>query len=206
LGNDRAGDCVFAGAAHEHMLWTLMSGGPRAHFTTRDVFSDYSAVTGFNPLVPATDQGTDVQQACAYRQKTGIIDTTGIRHKIDAYAALRASDLDQLAQAVWIFGAAGVGVQFPASAEGQFNTNQPWSVVPGDKVNGGHYVPCVGRLANGNFAFITWGRLQEATPPWVKAYMDEGVAFLSHEVINNSTKVSPENFDLDLLNSYIARI
>lgn len=203
LSNDRWGDCVWAGAAHEHMLWTLEGGTPRAHFTSKDVLSDYSAVTGFNPLKPATDQGTDMQVAAAYRQKTGIIDTTGTRHKIDAYSALKVGDLDQLALATWLFGAVGVGIECPYSMEHQFNSNRPWSVVSGDSVVGGHYVPCVGRNETGNFLFITWGRVQEATPEWVAKYMDEGVAYLSLEVINANTNVSPENFNPDVLTKYL---
>jgi hypothetical protein len=90
LSNNLWGDCVLAGAAHEHMLWTMEGGIPRAHFTSRDVLSDYSALTGFDPNKPATDQGTDMQLAAAYRQKTGVIDTMGSRHKIDAYSALKS--------------------------------------------------------------------------------------------------------------------
>ena len=203
LGNDRVGDCVFAGAAHEHMLWTMVGGQPRSRFTTADVLSDYAAVTGFDPAKPETDQGTDMQVAAAYRQKTGIRDALGIRHKIDAYAALRAGDTAELALATWLFGATGCGFNIPSSAEAQFEAGQPWTIVPSDSIEGGHYNVCVGRNSDGNFLFISWGRVQAATPAWVGYYMDEGLSYLSMESLNSSTKMTPEGFSYDVLQEYL---
>jgi len=203
LGNDSVGCCVFAGAAHEHMLWTMVGGQPRSRFTVKDVLSDYSAVTGYDPAKPDSDQGTDMQVAAAYRQKTGILDATGTRHKIDAYAALRVGDLDELALATWLFGACGCGFQIPSSAEAQFEAGEPWDIVAGDTTVGGHYVPCVGRNENGNFLFITWGKVQEATRRWVGMYMDEGISYLSLEALNSNTKLTPEGFSSDDLSRYL---
>src|SRR5882757_1904530 len=72
LGNDKYGDCVWAGAAHETMLWNKEA-SKTVTFTDNEVLSDYSAVTGFNPSDPNSDQGTDMQVAASYRRKTGII-------------------------------------------------------------------------------------------------------------------------------------
>ena len=206
LANDQYGDCVFAGAAHEHMLWTMEGGAPRSRFTIHDVLSDYAAVTGFDPKKPDTDQGTDMQVAASYRRKTGIVDATGKRHQIGAYVALRTDDTSQLALATWLFGAVGVGLEMPESAEQQFVKGVPWSVKSGDKIVGGHYVPCVGRDANGNFLVITWGRVHPVTPEFIEKYMDEGVAYLSIEILSASKMTSPEGFDIDALNTYLARL
>lgn len=196
LANDRWGDCVWAGAAHETMLWNT-SVGLSASFTDASVLSDYTAVAGFNPNDPNTDQGTDMADAAAYRRKTGVLDAAGNRHKIDSYVALRPGDAQQLAVAVYINGAAGVGIQLPASAMDQFDAGRPWEVIPGDRIEGGHYVACVGRTANGNLLVITWGRLQEMTQQFYTAYCDEALAYLSIENLKNN--VSPEGFNLDYL-------
>ena len=136
FGNDTySGNCVFAGAAHETMLWLAQVGTPR-QFSTANALSDYAAVTGFNPAKPETDQGTDMQQAAAYRQKTGIIDAGGIRHKVDAYVALAPGDPDLLALAAWLTGAVGMGVRMPKSAEGQFDRGEPWDISYGDRGEG----------------------------------------------------------------------
>jgi hypothetical protein len=87
LGNDQYGDCVWAGAAHETMLWNKEA-ARTVTFNNQSVLKDYSAVTGFNPNDPNTDQGTDMQVAASYRRKTGVRDAAGKRHKVIAYLAL----------------------------------------------------------------------------------------------------------------------
>ena len=80
LGNDIVGDCVIAGADHETLLWCQEGGSP-VIFTDQDAIDDYSAITGYDPNDPSSDQGTDVRTALKYRQKTGMIDSgeKGIR-------------------------------------------------------------------------------------------------------------------------------
>jgi hypothetical protein len=202
LANDRLGDCVWAGAAHETMLWTaenIKRGGSDtpAVFNDDAVVSDYSALTGYDPGKKDSDQGTDVQEAADYRRKTGIVDATGKRHTIDAYVALDTSDLDKLASAVYLLGAVGVGIEFPSTAMQQFDMAEPWDVVAKAKIDGGHYIPCVGRNSHGNFLVVTWGRLQAVTPAFLIKYMDEAVAYLSLERLVNTT--SPQGFDLATL-------
>ena len=87
LGNDHYGDCVWAGAAHETMLWNKEA-ARTVTFSNDSVLKDYSAVTGFNPNDPNTDQGTDMQVAASYRRKKGVLDAHGKRHKVIAYLAL----------------------------------------------------------------------------------------------------------------------
>ena len=203
FANDRYSDCVFAGAAHEAMIW-LSEAGESAAFNDQCVLADYAAVTGFNPADPSSDQGTDMQAAADYRRKVGIVDASGRRHKVDAYVALNAGDVDQLALAAYLFGAVGIGIQLPSSAEGQFDQQVPWSVVPGDRIAGGHYVPVIGRNKLGNFLVITWGRLHAATPDFIAQYMDEGICYLSLESLKNN--LSPEGFNATQLQQDLAAI
>jgi len=149
LGNDQYGDCVWAGSAHEHMLFNKVVQHQDVPFDDQCVLGDYSAVTGFNPADPNTDKGTDVHVALDYRRKTGIADSNGTRHLIGAYVALDPKNWDHLEQAAYIFGAVGIGFQFPASAMDQFNNGEIWDVVPGSAIQGGHYVPVVGSVRLG---------------------------------------------------------
>src|SRR5690349_9390610 len=84
LANDQVGDCVLAGADHETMLWNKLA-GRTVQFTDTTALRDYSAITGYNPDDPSTDQGTDMQVAASYRRKTGVVDVHGTRHKVAAY-------------------------------------------------------------------------------------------------------------------------
>lgn len=206
LGNDQWGDCVWAGAAHEHMLFSVTGKHGSVSFDDKSVLSDYSAVTGFDPQDPATDQGTDMQAAASYRRKTGVVDRSGIRHKIDAYAEIARADLSQVALSAWLFGACGIGVEFPNTAMDQFNAGKPFSVVSGAKVEGGHYMPCVGRHKDGHYVLVTWGRTVLATPEWMRKYMDEAVAYISRDIVLDKTHMSPEGFDLQTLDNFLSSL
>lgn len=204
LGNDNVGDCVIAGADHETMLWTA-EGSTEASFTVANAISDYSAITGYNPSDPNTDQGTDVRTALQYRRNTGMIDASGKRHKIAAYLLLDQSNLlKELLEATYLFSAVGIGINFPDSAMEQFNNGQPWSVVQGSQIEGGHYVPVVGY--DGTYIYcVTWGKIQKMTVDFLTTYCEEAWAILSQEFINGKG-VSPEGFNLSQLQADLAAI
>lgn len=192
LGNDVASDCVWAGFAHEVMMLYADANTSIPTFTTREVLKDYHAATG------PDDEGTDLQEACAYRQKTGISDILGHRHAIDIYTALTPGDLKQIALTVFLFGFAGIGLRLPTTAETQFKYQESWSVEPGADVKGGHYVPCVGRNSLGDYLVVTWGRLHAVTPDFIEEYMDQGVAIISRERLTSSG-LSPQGYNLSQL-------
>src|ERR1035437_8471211 len=78
LANDKFSNCVWAGGAHEHMVWTHRSGsGHPVAFRDQDVLGDYAAATGFDPAKPDTDQGTDMVEGADYRRTVGIIEASG---------------------------------------------------------------------------------------------------------------------------------
>lgn len=196
LGNSDIGDCVLAGAAHETMIWAGEGNHP-VEFNTEAVESDYSALTGFDPQRPETDQGTDMQAAASYRRRIGVIDSHGHRHRVGAYVALTPGDPDELAAAVYIFGAAGVGLRFPDYAMQEFTDRKPWDTRHGvPKIVGGHYVPVVARRG-GRFCVVTWGRVQEMSAVFYRRYCDEALVYLSTEMLTAGR--SPEGFDLAAL-------
>ena len=181
LGNDEWGDCAFAGPAHETMLLTKEGGHP-VQFTTADVLSDYSAVTGFKASAGApdhnpTDNGASVRDVLGYRRTKGMLDSAGNRHKIGAYLALDKTDLAEIYQAMYLFQVVGIGFAFPDSAMSQFNEGKPWDVVPGATVNGGHYVCAFAKRTN--IEVVTWGALQQMTERFFKTYCDEAWTYVS---------------------------
>jgi hypothetical protein len=206
LGNDRYGDCVWAGAAHEHMLLNKVVRNIDVPFDDTSVLGDYSAATGFKPDDPSTDQGTNVHTALSYRRHTGIADSNGSRHQIGAYVSLDPKNWQHLEQAAYIFGAVGIGVQFPESAMEQFNNGQPWDVVNGSQIEGGHYVPVVGSLgASHEVSVITWGKRQIMTKAFYEKYNDESWAYITTEELHSDGK-GLHGFDIAKLNSYLAAL
>ena len=206
LGNDLWGDCAWAGAAHETMLLTTEGGHP-ATFTADGVISDYSAGTGFDPGAgPSgqnkTDNGSNVRDVLRYRSKTGIVDASGTRHKIGAFVKLDTGNLTEIAQAMYLFQVVGIGIRFPVSANAQFKAGEPWDVVPGAKLDGGHYIPLVARRQN--LEVVTWGTLQQMTVPFFQEYCDEAWAYISEE--NLVSGKDPEGFDLTQLKIDLAAV
>jgi hypothetical protein len=193
LGNDQYGDCYWAGSAHEHILATS-SVGVGAKFTTAGVLSDYGHATGFNPATGAGDNGTDMRSGAKYRQKTGIIDAKGKRHKIDAYFNVTPGNLTELLVAAYVSIAAGVGIEFPGSAMDQFNAGKPWSVVKGSSVEGGHYIPAIGKETN--VELVTWGAYQGMTTGFFTKYNDETHAYINLDALSKTTGKTYDAIDL----------
>lgn len=203
LGNDIHGDCVFAGADHETMLWTVEGGSPAA-FTPANAEADYTAVTGFNPAIPSSDVGADPRTVLGYRQKTGMIDCASKRHKIGAYLLLNQGDINEAHLASYLFSAVGIGLKVPTTMLPQFNAGEPWDVVPGAKLTGeGHYVPYLG--SDGVYMYVvSWGRIQAMTPAFYLAYCDEAWAILSPEMLKGG--LSLDGFNLTQLQADLAAL
>lgn len=179
LGNDRYGCCVWSGGAHETMLWNKEA-GKEIVFTPENVLSDYAS-TGFNPATGANDNGTQPRDAMKYRVSKGLIDSSGNRHKIAAYVRIKAKNLDNVYAAMYLFGAVGIGIKFPSSAMEQFNNGQPWDVVNGSPIEGGHYVPIVAK--RDNLIAVTWGKEQPMTNSFFLKYCTEVWGILSEEML-----------------------
>jgi hypothetical protein len=205
LGNDIAGCCVFSGAAHQEYVWSLEGGRPRVRITTADVLLDYAALTGYDGT-EASDQGTDMQEGAEYWRNTGIRDADAMRHKIDCHVSLETGNWDQMVLATYLLGTAGVGLILPKSAETQFDAgHQPWTVVKGSKIDGGHFVPSVGRDEDGSVPVVTWGAVQPMMQDFYEKYSDEARAYLSLDILDDKG-LSPEGFDADALRKYINQL
>lgn len=203
LGNDNHGDCVWAGGDHETMMWNAEA-GVTVNFTPDNALADYAAVTGFDPQTGNNDNGTNMRDALNYRRQTGLIDASGNRHQIGAFVALEAGDWHQMLRALWLFDAVAIGVQFPSTAMDQFNAHKPWSYHKSATIEGGHYVPVVGRDHVSMIDVVTWGRVQPMTRSFYQHYCDEAYAVLSLEMLKDGKSL--EGFDLTSLQSDLARL
>lgn len=203
LANDRLGDCAIAGPGHEHML-TSAAAGNQVSFTDEAIVLAYSAITGYNPANPSSDQGSNVRDVLKYRQATGLVDAAGAIHKIGAYVALETGNWEQLLQALYLFEAVGIGIQFPNSAMNQFNAGKSWSVVAGSSIEGGHYIPCIGRPSASDVVVVTWGATEKMTKTFFEKYADEVWGILSPEMLSGGKSL--EGFDLAALQFDLAAL
>lgn len=203
LGNDQYGDCVWAGAAHEVMELNATCNKAVA-FSTSSVLSDYSAVTGFKPDDPNTDNGTDMVAAAKYRKDVGVLDANGKRHKVLAYVSINPKSWKEMLYAAYLFDAVGIGIQFPGSAMKQFDAGKAWTVQAGASIEGGHYIPGFNRLVTADgmksdwVSIVTWGRVVDMERKFFTKYCDEAIAYVSDECIGASGKTL-EGFDKQTL-------
>jgi hypothetical protein len=195
--NDVLSCCVFASYAHGTKLMNAEAGHP-VHITNDDVISDYSAVTGYTPSDPKTDDGTDMGEAAEFRRKVGTLGN-GKRHTVDSYVSVKAGDVEQLARAVYLFGPCDLGFEVPTYLDAILKHNLPWDYQFQNqaKFDGGHCITIVGRNEHNNFVIVSWGQLYEVTTKFIQAYNDETFAYISLERLKDGS--SPEHIDLATL-------
>jgi hypothetical protein len=194
--NNTVGNCVFAGAANETEAF-FYSTGRYVEFTTENVISDYTALTGYNPVIDY-DPGSDMSDAAKYRRTIGIVDDKGKRHKIDAYVRLGTGKFEDLKIAMYLFGVVGIGLLMPEYAQPDFHKKKPWDTRKRESdMSGGHYVSGCGIDEKGNIVFMTWGRYHTMTKKFYEKYNDESTGYFSVERLVNS--VSPEGFKAERL-------
>jgi len=182
-GNDRYGDCVEAEMGHHIEQISRFGQGTTAQVTPDAVLGAYSAITGFDPAEPGTDRGTVIEDALSWwRKGQGLAG-----HAIVAYASVDVSNATEVKQAVSLFGGLSVGFNFPASAMAQFNAGQPWDVVRGSRLEGGHCV-LVGGYDAQYFTCVTWGAVQRMTPAFWRHYVDEAWVVINDEMAGHLSR------------------
>lgn len=200
MGNDEWGDCAFAGAVHQTMLATCEGQGAPAPFSTQTTLENYAALTHVDlqagPGNP-TDCGTDLGELAQYWLNNGIVDDTGVHHKIVSVLDMNPGDLRELWVATYLFQSVGMGFALPDSAQYQSEVGAPWDVVPGATIEGGHYVPCFGRVASGLGVGVTWGKTQQFTTRFYQTYNNQGICGLSLEMLLKGRSI--DGFDDQLL-------
>jgi hypothetical protein len=182
LGNDDWGDCGPAGEDHAEKVLTTLGGNP-APFTTETAEALYSAVTGFDPQAGPpgenpTDQGTDIHALARYRRKTGAVDANGRYHRIGAYVWLEPGNWEELLYGTYLFQVAGIGWELQEAQERQFQNNETWDYEEGSPVVGGHWT-----ISPEKERLVSWGTLCPFTQKLYEKQNDEGLVYISREVI-----------------------
>lgn len=193
IRNTGIGDCTFAEAGHDTMAQTLYGTGTMVTLPDSSLLKGYETVGGYVLGDPSTDNGCVIQDVLNYRRKTGLADSAGNMHKISAFAQVssvvgRNTDWNVLKQALYLFGSVDIGVNFPDSAMDQFNNGEPWSVVNGSPIDGGHCVT-VQRwdqtVPNGYVKVVTWGQEQAVRTSWWTEYVEEAWVIITPDWLNS---------------------
>ena len=185
FGNDRLGDCVIAWGYHLVGIATGNADQGQPFIATEtQIESDYSAIGGYVPGDPSTDNGCDPITAFQYWMTTGFADGT----KLAGYVAIDATDPEEVMTAVTAFENVTFAVCLPAAWVAGMSTLAPgfvWDVAgPPVAANGhcfggmGYGAPASGTTAaiqvvgytSAGILICTWGMLGIVTWAAVAAY------------------------------------
>jgi hypothetical protein len=153
MGNDQYGDCVFAGGYHVTGIETANAGTP-FHASLQQVLADYSAVTGFKPNDPSTDNGASIQDALNYWSSHGFANGT----KLLGYLSVNPADKAEVQSAMYLFENLVFGMALPDKWISPFPSRNgfTWDVAGNPDPENGHCVIGGGHDQKG-IKIVTWG-------------------------------------------------
>jgi hypothetical protein len=195
--NDTLGDCVIAGMAHVVGVLTGNAGRPYL-YTNEQIIGLYSAIGGYVPGKPSTDNGCDEQTALNYWENNG---APAGEHRIAGWLSVNAADPTEYRTALWLFENLYFGLELPDKwvnpmpAEPGFT----WDAAGPPDPNNGHCVAGVGYSAQG-VSIDTWGMIGLLTDNAIAQYgtpaaNGEVYTVVSQDGINKATQKAPAGFD-----------
>jgi hypothetical protein len=192
--NDALGCCVISGMQHADDIVIGNAGGPPTIFTNVQTTATYSAVGGYVPGQPATDQGCDEITGLNYWRDTGLANGSKIAGHVTISPAYAR-------QALWLFEILVFGIELPDAwlnpppERSQFT----WDVAGDPNPDNGHCV--VGGAYNSKGIIVsTWGMLGTMTYAAIEKYCVNAAGgelhcAISHEALIRASAKAPNNFD-----------
>lgn len=195
--NDTLGDCVIAGMAHVVGVLTSNAGDPMI-YSNDQIVQLYSAIGGYVPGDPSTDNGCDELTALNYWQQTG---APAGSHKIAGYVSVDPSDPEEVRTALWLFENLFFGLELPDAWINPFPSASGfiWGVAGAADPNNGHCVIGCG-YTQGGVTIDTWGLAGVMTNAAIAQYCAEengGALYsvLSSDAILAAHTKAPNGFD-----------
>jgi hypothetical protein len=196
--NDTLGDCVIAGIGHVVGVLTAGATGSPFVYTNDQIIQLYSAIGGYVPGQPSTDQGCDEQTALNYWENNG---APAGSHRIAGWLSVNAADPTEYRAALWLFENLYFGLELPDAwinpmpAESGFTWNAAGPADP----NNGHCVVGVGYTAQG-VTIDTWGMTGTLTDKAIAKYgtqdsHGEVYTVVSQDAISQASQKAPNGFD-----------
>ena len=179
--NDQLGDCTIAGCGHAIQTWTSNFGSEQT-ISDDDVKAAYSKWDGYVDGDSSTDNGGIELDVLKRWKNDGLVG-----HNILAFADPNVFNLNEIRQAIHLFGGVYIGVALPITAQSQ----TVWDVVDNGGDNaaagswGGHCV-YVNKYDEKGFSCVTWGSLMYMTTAFWLKYVDEAHAILGKDWVENN--------------------
>ena len=189
LGNDKYGDCTFAGMVHAFMATASEESETESFPDTGQTVTAYLIYTN------GQDAGAVESDLLQTWSSKNILN-----RQLLGYAPVPVSNLDEIKQVIHTFGFCYIGIKVPAACETQFQQHQPWSITntpADDQILGGHCVILVGYDSQYFYA-ITWGSVQKIEYTWLTKYMDEAWAVIPPEISKGYNGLNLEQLKQDI--------
>ncbi|MCM3879950.1 MAG: hypothetical protein ND807_07575 [Vicinamibacterales bacterium] len=174
FANDRFGDCVIAGRAHQTLRFELLEQKKIIRITDTDVVQEYFRETG------GADDGLVVLDSLKRWRKQGW-KAAGDKYFITAFAEIDRKSASEVKRTVFTDLGAGLGLSLPLTAQREFAAGKAWNKTTGSGSTrnswGGHYVYVCGYTTLGPMC-VTWGRKQQMSWAFFKKYCDEAYAVI----------------------------
>jgi hypothetical protein len=189
--NDQLGDCTCSSTGHIIESASRYGEGDTLEVPQSAILAEYERVGGYVPGDPSTDNGAVIQDVLADWRKTGVGG-----HKCLVYAQVNISDLEEVRQAIDLFGVADLGITVTQGMMDAFNDGQPWTDASGQSL-GGHCVPAVGYDAS-NVYVVTWGAVQAMSWTCFTQATDEAWIAVTPEWVDMASKTPADPLGVDL--------
>ena len=174
FANDRVGDCVIAGRAHQTLRFELVEQRTVIRITDGDVVREYFLETD------GRDSGLIVLDSLKRWRKRGWV-AAGGRYFITAFGEIDRGAPGEVRQTVFTELGVGLGLALPLSAQREFEAGKPWAATTGPGSTrgswGGHYVYVSGYTKLGPTC-VTWGRKHQMSWAFFGKYCDEAYAVI----------------------------
>ena len=158
--NDQLGDCVIAGGGHMRGVTSGNATGTPVLFTSAQIIAMYSAIGGYVPGNPATDNGCDENTAGSYWMNAGFPD--GVKWL--GFVGIDATNKTEVMQALDLFEGLMLGIELPDAWVNPMPSAPgfTWDVAGSPDPQNGHCVIAAGYNATG-ITISTWGMLGTMT-------------------------------------------
>jgi hypothetical protein len=202
--NDQLGDCVIAGGYH---VVASETGNAGNLFTAsnQQIISDYSAIGGYNPNDPNTDNGCDEETALAYWTNNGFANGTRLAGSLSVDPTNQA----EIAAALWLFENLIFCIELPDAWISPFPSTDgfTWDIAGSPDPDNGHSITGID-LASGGILIDSWGMKGTLTYKAIAKYCSQSaggslnVVLTPDQLAKGMTK-APNGFEwADLINDF----
>jgi hypothetical protein len=183
FANDKYGNCVIAGRAHQTLRFELYEQNKIISIKDKHVLREYWFQSGGRGN--AFDNGLVVLDSLnAWRNRGWNIHCKN--YKIYAYSQINPKSEFETKAAIYLLSGIGIGLMLPTASMDQFINGSHWTVINDSSGEygslGGHYVYVIGYDDFG-LTCITWGKYQKMSWEFYKKYCDEAYGIIDNKNI-----------------------